>query len=129
MFLKKCAYCQKEIPSRAKECPYCRRDESGRDMAAAERAAQPLDAQAQSEIRALSHDDPVIRKEASDRLSQRGAAVVPVLINIVQEHTHQGAKEAVRLLGRLRDRRAVGALIRALQVGDEDLRGAAVQAL
>ncbi len=77
----------------------------------------------------LGSEDPYLRQAAAERVLQRGPAAVTALTAMVQEHSHKGVPEAVRLLGRLRDRRSLGALIHALKMGNEDLRANAVWAL
>jgi HEAT repeat protein len=126
MILKKCPFCQKDIPAAISECPYCHRDESGRDVTLTEKA---LDSQSVRDVERLGSDDPVVRQQASDRLMDKGADVVPALIRLLNEHTSKGMTEAARILGRLRDRRAVPALLQALKIGDEDLRAAAAWSL
>ena len=129
MLLKKCAHCRKDIPPTMTECPYCHRDQTGQDAAAELTVDTSFDAQVQRDLDLLGSDDPFTRQTAADRIGQRGISVIPHLINLLQDHTHRGIYEAARLLGRLRDRRAVGALVEALNIGDEDLRTSAVWAL
>jgi HEAT repeat protein len=130
VLLKKCPHCLKEIPARMTACPYCHRNDKGQDVTATgDESASPMDGPLQAEIHQLGNEDPFIRKSASDRISQRGPAVVPHLINLVNEHTHKGVGEAVRLLGRIRDRRALSALSQALKVGNEEVRAIAVWSL
>lgn len=127
MFQKKCAFCRKDIPSTIVICPYCQRDERG--QAAVEEAVILADSQLLEDIKHLGSEDPYVRKGAGERLVQRGSAAVPALTTVVQEHAQKGVAEAARLLGRLRDRRAVAALVQALKIGDEELRTSAVWAL
>ena len=130
MLLKKCAYCRKDIPSSIVVCPYCHRDEKGQDVTLVEESSTPsLDAQAKADLNSLASDDVFERRNAADRLSQRGSAIVPMLINRLNEQNHKGLSEAARLLGRLRDRRAISALAQALKIGDEELRASAAWAL
>jgi HEAT repeat protein len=128
--LKPCSQCHKEIPAGITECPYCHRREQGLEGNTTEQATlNSLEAQLQGELAQLEHDDPFVRQSAADRILQRGAAGVPLLNKVLNEHTRKGLPEVARLLGRLRDRRAIGALTQALKIGDEDLRIAAVWAL
>lgn len=128
MFLKECPACHKNIPSGIVLCPYCKKDEKGQNVAA-ETSAAGIDPQFQTDLNGLSSDDPMIRQNASDQIAQRGIAVVPVLVQVLMEHSVRGLPEVAKLLGRLRDTRAIPALIQAGKIGDEDLRVAAVSAL
>ncbi len=129
MLLKKCTQCRKDIPSTITVCPYCQWDEVAKSPAAFDKTPTALDTQTRTDLNMLGSDDPLVRKSAADRLSQKGADIVPALINIVNEHSQKGMAEAAKLLGRLRDQRAVTALVQALKIGDEDLHAAAVWAL
>ncbi len=117
------------MPGQLSECPYCHRNEKGQDVSSIAESAPALDAQLQNELNQLAEADPVTQKNAADRLHQRGAAIVPLLINHLHEHAHQGGSGVARLLGRFRDRRSVNALIEALKMGDETTRISAVWAL
>jgi HEAT repeat protein len=131
MRLKKCSSCHKDIPHSITICPYCRRDEQGRDTSAPESslASVSVENQIREDLNLLAHDDPITRRSAADRISQKGPVVIPILTALLQEHTHKGMSEAARILGRLRDRRAAAVLIQSLKVGDEDLRTSAIWAL
>jgi HEAT repeat protein len=129
MLFKPCPSCRKTIPFTIAVCPYCHKDEKGRDIAAQESVSVELDPQTRTDVEHLGSDDPVLRRTAADRLLQRGPAVVPFLIALVQEHTHKALPEAIRVLGRLRDPRAAGALTQALKIGQEEVHTAAVWAL
>jgi HEAT repeat protein len=129
VFLKKCLACRKDIPCTITECPYCHADDQGRPSAVDQAAAASLEAQVQSELTQMESDDPFIRQGALDRLSQKGSAVVPILINYLNDHSRKEVSEVAKLLGRLKDRRAVGVLVQSLQIGDEALRASAVWAL
>src|SRR5258708_21908876 len=111
MQLKKCTHCRKDIPHSITVCPYCHRDETGNDAAASDKVAAPHDSQIQSDLKLLGNDDPVIRKSAVERLTQKGPDMVPLLINLLNDQSHQGTQETAMLLGRFRDRRAVPALL------------------
>src|SRR5678809_1193813 len=98
MRLRKCAFCNKDIPHTIMVCPYCRRDEQGRDTAKEEQlvATATLEAQIREDLNGLGHDDPVTRSLAADRIAQKGPAVVPILIALLNERTHKGLSEVAR---------------------------------
>jgi HEAT repeat protein len=129
MHRKQCNHCHKEIPSTITVCPYCRRDEKGQELAADAAAPEAADSKLKDDLNQLGNEDPYVRRSAGDRIVQRGASAVPALSAMVSEHTHRGVPEAARLLGRLKDRRAIGCLAQALKIGNEDLRTTAVWAL
>ncbi|OGR89562.1 MAG: hypothetical protein A2992_03950 [Elusimicrobia bacterium RIFCSPLOWO2_01_FULL_59_12] len=129
MFRKKCPSCGKDIPTSIDVCPYCRRDEAGQAAAAELPADSGMEGSLPEDLVQLGNNDPFVRKSAADRIAQKGSAAVPTLINLLSEQSHKGAAEVARLLGRLRDRRAVSALVQAIKTGDEELRSTAVWAL
>jgi HEAT repeat protein len=129
MILKKCAFCQKDIPGLISVCPYCNRDKSGRDSRQPANGAETSDPQIQTDIKGLSSEDPLLRKNASDRLFQKGPAVVAPLVTHLTQSSFRRVGDAVSVLGRLRDRRAVDVLVQAMKTGDETVRVAAVCAL
>jgi len=129
MRLKKCSYCSKDIPLTIAVCPYCRRNEKGEEIDLQTGVVDPGQSVSESELHDLRSEDPVLRINVSERLAQKGPAVVPFLIEFVNDHSHKGIPDAVRILGKIRDRRAVSALTQAVHVGDEDTRIAAVWAL
>jgi HEAT repeat protein len=130
MLLKPCPYCHKNVPAGMTECPYCHRDEKGQEARFADApSSASLDAALQHDLNQLTSDDPYARQEAAERINQRGSGVAPHLITVLNEQSRKGLPEIAKLLGRLRDRRAIGVLTQAMKIGDEDLRTAAVWAL
>jgi bilin biosynthesis protein len=129
MRLKPCPKCSKDIPSGIEVCPYCRHDDQGRDTREEAGLTASAAAQVQEDLNALGSDDNLARKTAAERLAQRGAAVIPILTSVLNEHTRKGLSEVARLLGRLRDQRAIEPLVQALKLGDEELKVSAVWAL
>src|SRR5262249_10071101 len=129
MKLRKCLYCTKDIAVQLEICPYCQHDANGRETVSPDAATAAADAQTLDDLARLSSDDSVVQKQVSERLVQRGVQVVPLVVRFLNEHKDKSAKGAARILGRLRDRRAVAALAQALKIGDEETRLSAVWAL
>jgi HEAT repeat protein len=130
VMLKKCLHCGKDAPAQLAVCPYCHQNEEGENVTlTSEKSAVLNEGQVQSDLAQLGHEDPLIQKEAADRLSQRGPAIVPLLVNRLSENVHKGASQTARLLGRFRDRRGLSALIQVLKTGDEEAKVSAVWSL
>jgi HEAT repeat protein len=131
MILKPCPFCQKDIPRTITVCPYCHRDEQGKPV-----QVDPLaivDAFDQrsfdQDLKDLSNTDPFQRDEAVVRMARRGFGIVQALASILADQAQPGLAGVARVLGKIRDRRSIGALAQAAKMGDDDLRMAAVWAL
>src|SRR6476646_3124277 len=109
MKLKKCSHCAKDIPAQLSDCPYCHHSENGREITSTvENPSFAGDNQVKADLAQLGSEDTFLKKEAADRLSQKGPAIVPLLVSRLNEHA-KGTSQTARLLGRFRDRRAVSA--------------------
>jgi HEAT repeat protein len=133
MLQKPCPFCQKRIPRSITVCPYCHRDEHGKNVMMEEKEAPAQTAVSnkyfQDDLKELGSDDPFVRDQAVVRVAQQGFGVVQALISILDDLAKPGLASVAKVLGRIRDRRAIPALVQAAKVGDEDLRIAAVWAL
>jgi len=133
MILKPCPFCRKDIPRSITACPYCRRDEKGNsvvmDSSAASAASPASDKYFENDFQELASEDPFIRDQAVVRVAQRGAAVVPALLNILSAFAKPGLAGVARALGKIGDQRAIPVLAQAAKMGDENLRVASVWAL
>src|SRR4029077_9400706 len=130
MLLKPCPHCRKSVPAGMTECPYCHRDDKGQEPRSVEGSpASSMDTALQNDLNQLASEDPYARQEAAVRIQQRGSGIVPFLMNILSEQTRGGLPEIAKLLGRLRDRRAIGVLMQAMKIGHAEVRTAAVWAL
>src|SRR4051812_3104919 len=117
MILKKCPNCQKDIPGLITVCPYCNRDKEGRQTGGSAKPPEIIDSQLQADLRGLTNDDPLTRASAADRMLQKGSAVVPALVAFLNDSAFKGVGDVIQVLGRLKDRRSVGALIQAMKTG------------
>lgn len=133
MLLKPCPFCQKSIPRAMTVCPYCHRDEQGQPVQIDPASANKSDAASgehfENDLAGLSSEDPFLRDQAVLHMAQRGFGVVQALVSILSDHAKPGLAAVAKVLGRVRDRRAIPALIQAAKLGDEDLRIAAIWAL
>jgi len=132
MQLRPCPFCQKPIPKKMTACPYCHHDEQGQKVRM-DTAAPPPDPNEkkyyENDMADLGSDDPYLREQAVVRMAQRGFGVVQALIDVLSNLNRPGLAATAKVLGRVRDRRAVPALTNALRMGDEELRSAAAWAL
>ncbi len=130
MILKPCPFCQKDIPRSIVVCPYCHKDEKGLS-AEAESPKQAVgeDKFFNEDLSDLASTDPFIRDQAVVRMGQKGFGVVQALIDVLSDHAKPGLAGVAKSLGRIADRRAIPVLTVAAQMGDDELRTAAVWAL
>jgi HEAT repeat protein len=130
MILKPCPFCHKDIPRSITVCPYCHRDEQGKTILMDSEVASVEGGKfSDTDLKDLTNPDPFIRDQAVVRLAQKGAGVIPTLIGILQDFSKPGLAGVAKVLGSIRDRRAIPALTMVAKMGDEDLRMAAVWAL
>lgn len=132
LFVKTCPSCHKGIPSRIEVCPYCRNDVNGQPVPSGTQGPREhlsMNPSIEKDLECLNSDDPFVRDQAVHRLGQRGPSVVPFLVEILSDQRRRGLPDAAKLLGRLRDRRALPALAQAMKMGDQPLKAAAVWAL
>jgi HEAT repeat protein len=130
--LKDCPFCQKPIPAKITACPYCHRDEQGQPVRMDTSAAPPETADSKyfdSDLADLANPDPFLREQATVRMAQKGFGVAQALISILADHSKPGLAGVAKVLGRIRDRRAIPVLLQAMKMGDEDLRLAAIWSL
>lgn len=131
MILKPCPFCSKQIPRAIQVCPYCHRDEQGGSVEI-DTAAPPVQEDPhyyEQDLAALASEDPFEREQATVRMAQRGVGIVQALIGILSDHNKPGLAGIARVLGKVGDRRAIGALAHAARLGDEELRQASLWAL
>ncbi len=131
MILRPCPFCEKPIPHRMNTCPYCHRDDQGKQVAMDSAAPPPEDPHQffENDLKDLSNEDPYLREQATVRMAQKGFGVAQALISILSDGAKPGLAAIAKILGRIRDRRAIPVLVGAMKQGDEDLRMAAVWAL
>ena len=132
MLLKPCPFCQKDIPRAMNVCPYCHRDEQGQSvqMDSTAPAPEPVNSKYfENDLAELASEDPFQREQAVVRMAQKGFGVVQALVSILSDHAKPGLASVAKVLGRVKDRRAIPALTQAAKLGDDELRMAAVWAL
>jgi HEAT repeat protein len=132
VILKPCPFCRKDIPRSITVCPYCHRDEKGKHVQIDPLTGdnvRDIDRLSPNDLDHLAHRDAFVREEAVTRIAKGGVGAVGALVNILQEFNKPGMVGIVKILGKIGDRRAIPALVRAAKLGDEDLRMAAVWAL
>src|SRR5262249_51702189 len=112
-------------------CPYCHRDEQGKAVAMDSTLVETpaTDHYFESDLKELASEDPFVRDQAVVRVAQRGVGVVQALVSILQDFAKPGLAGVARALGKIGDRRAIPVLAQAANLGDENLRVAAVWAL
>jgi HEAT repeat protein len=131
MQLRPCPFCSKPIPKKITACPYCHRDEMGQPVRMDTAAAAPVDDAKffPNDLQDLGSDDPFVREQAVVRMAQKGFGVAQALISVLSDLGKPGLAATAKVLGRIKDRRAIDALANAARMGDDDLRTAAIWAL
>lgn len=98
-------------------------------MDSAAPAVENADRFFEDDMKDLASQDSFVREQAVVRMAQRGFGVVQALISVLGDLGKPGLAATAKVLGRIRDRRAIPALTVAARMGDEELRTAAVWAL
>ncbi len=131
MILRPCPFCHKDIPRSISVCPYCHRDEQGKSVTIDPVAERVLlsDHEWQAILKELLSDDPFLRDQTADRISQHGRGIVQPLMAVLSDFSKPNLSGVARALGTIGDDRAIPVLAQATKVGDEDLRMASVRAL
>ncbi len=130
MKLKPCFFCKKEIPMRIEVCPYCHRNDKGEDTREQEARAQaPSPKHYEQDLQELGSADAFVRDQAVERLAQKDPQIADALISALSDHNKPGLASIAKVLGRLRNPKAMKVLKEAMKTGDEDLRINATWAL
>jgi HEAT repeat protein len=132
MQVKPCPFCQKPIPAKITACPYCHRDEQGQSMQMDSTAPAPEAFNQKffdNDLQDLASADAFVREQATVRMAQKGFGVSQALISILSDGAKPGLAGVAKVLGRVRDKRAVIPLIQSMKLGDEELRIAAIWSL